>query len=141
VTIEIIDLNTVFGGNDFALDDISFQSQVVPVDIDIKPGSYPNSINPKSKGKIPVAILTTDTFDATNVDASTVLFGRTGTEASPVHWALKDVDGDGDTDMILHFNIQDTGIVCGDTSAFLTGKTLSGQVIEGSDSINTVGCK
>lgn len=28
------------------------------VKIDIKPGSFPNSINPKSKGKIPVAILT-----------------------------------------------------------------------------------
>jgi len=43
--------------------------------------------------------------------------------------------------MILHFNTQDTGIVCGDTSASLTGETVSGQEIEGSDSIKTVGCK
>jgi hypothetical protein len=40
----------------------------VAVPIDIKPGSFPNSINPQSKGVIPVAILTTDTFDATTVD-------------------------------------------------------------------------
>lgn len=111
------------------------------IQIDIKPGSFPNSINPRSEGVIPVAILTTDTFDATTVDPTTVLFGATGTEAAPVHSALEDVDLNGDTDMILHFNIQDTGIQCGDTSASLTGETLDGQIIEGSDSIKTVGCK
>jgi hypothetical protein len=55
--------------------------------------------------------LTTDSFDATTVDSSTVLFGATGNEAAPVHSALEDVDGNGGTDMILHFNTQDTGIV------------------------------
>ncbi|MEW5960016.1 MAG: DUF5050 domain-containing protein [Chloroflexota bacterium] len=123
--------------------DVSPNWQPIPpisVAIDIKPGSYPNSINPKSKGEIPVAILTTDTFDATTVDSATVRFGQTGTEAAPVQSALEDVDGDGDVDMILHFNTQDTGIQCGDTSASLTGKTSSGLPIEGSDSINTVGC-
>ena len=35
------------------------------VAIDIKPGSYPNSINLKSNGKVPVAILSSPTFDAT----------------------------------------------------------------------------
>ena len=88
-----------------------------------------------------MAILTTDAFDVTNLDETTVLFGVTGTEASPVRSALEDVDGDEDTDMILHFSTQDTGIFCGDTSAFLTGETFSGQAIEGSDSVNTVGCK
>ena len=90
---------------------------------------------------VPVAILTTDTFDATTVNPTTVLFGANGTEAAPVHSALEDVDGDGDTDLILHFNTQSIRIVCGDTSASLTGETFSGQAIKGSDSINTVGCK
>ncbi len=111
------------------------------VAIDIKPGSDPNSINPKSNGVIPVAILTTSTFDATTVDPTTVHFGATGTEAAPVHAALEDVNGDGASDMILHFRTQATGIVCGETSASLTGKTLGGQAIEGSDSIRTVPCK
>jgi len=114
---------------------------VLNVAIDIKPGSFPNSINPRSRGKIPVAILTTGTFAATTVDTTTVRFGATGTEAAPVHSALEDIDGDGDTDMILHFNTQDTGIKCGDTSASLTGQTFSGQAIKGSDSIQTVGCR
>ena len=90
---------------------------------------------------IPVAILTTDTFDATTVDSTTVRFGATGTEAVPVQSAFEDVDGDSDTDMILHFNARETGIVCGDTSIILTGETFSGQAIQGSHSIQTVGCK
>src|SRR5207253_5242632 len=109
--------------------------------IDIKPGTFPTSINPRSKGVIPVAILTTDIFDATTIDQTTVRFGPNGTEAAPVQSALEYVDGDGDTDMILHFKTQDTGIVCGDTSASLTGETFGGQAIEGSDSVKTVGCR
>ena len=88
-----------------------------------------------------MAILTTDTFDATTENETTVLFGATGTEAAPVQAALEDVDLDGDTDMIFHFKTQDTGILCGDTSASLTGQTFGGQEIEGSDSVRTVGCK
>jgi len=116
---------------------INESSPVISIDI-----SLPDSINRKSKGKVPVAILTTATFDATTVDPSTVRFGTTGTEAAPVHFTLEDVDGDGDIDMVLHFNTQDTGIVCGvTTSVSLLGETVSGQVIAGSDSIKTVGCK
>jgi hypothetical protein len=121
--------------------DIVIASAVLSVAIDVKPGSFPNSINPRSMGKIPVAILTTDTFDGASVDPNTVRFGRNGAEAGPVQSALEDVDGDGDIDMILHFNTQDIGIQCGDTSATLTGKSFGGQAIRGSDSVNTVGCK
>ena len=42
--------------------------QVVHVTIDIKLGGDPKSVNPRSKSAIPVAILTTDDFDATTVD-------------------------------------------------------------------------
>ena len=54
---------------------------------------------------------------------------------------MEDGDGDGDTDLILHFESQDTGIQCRDTSAFLTGESFGGQAIDGSDSIETVGCE
>lgn len=120
----------------------------ITVVIDIKPGSLPNSINPHSRGRIPLAIISTSTlegepldFDASTVDETTVLFGPTGTEAATVYSALEDVDGDGDNDMVLHFKTQDSGILCGDTSASITGETFSGQPIEGSDSINTVDCE
>lgn len=133
------------GGTDesWAIDNVAviLNDGVVTVAIDIKPGSFPNSIDPRSIGVIPVAILTTDSFDATTVDPTTVLFGPTGIEAAPVRSALEDVDGDGDTDMVLFFKTRATGIQCGDTSASLTGKTFSGQMIQGSDSIKTAGCK
>jgi hypothetical protein len=87
-----------------------------------------------------VAILTAHSFDATSVDPSTVRFGRTGQETGPLRSGLEDVDGDRDLDLILHFATQQTGIVCGDSSAQLTGKTFDGQQIEGSGSVRTVGC-
>jgi uncharacterized repeat protein (TIGR01451 family) len=110
-------------------------------EIDIKPNICPNSINPKSKQVIALAILTTDTFDATTVDPLTVKFGPNGATEAHGKGHIKDVDGDSDLDLVLHFKVQDTGIACGDTSASLTGETFSGEPIEGSDSINTVGCK
>ncbi len=129
----------------FILDDVP---PIISVNIDIKPGSFPNSINLKSKGLIAVAILTTSTaqgepldFGATTVDAISVQFGPNGAiEAHGVRH-LEDVDGDGDLDLVLHFRTQETGISCGDTSASLTGQTFGGQAIQGSDSIRTVGCK
>lgn len=107
------------------------------MEIDIKPGSDPNSINLKSKGVVPVAVLTTDDFDATTVDPGTVRFGPG--EAEAVHWALEDVDEDGDNiDMILHFKTQETGIKAGDTEATLIGETYDETSIEGTGTVNIV---
>ncbi len=114
--------------------------EVVEVHIDIKPGSFPNSINPRSKGVIPVAILTTPTFDATTVDPLSVMFGPNGATEAHGRGHIEDADGDGDNDLVLHFRTQATGVQCGDTSASLTGQTGSGQAIAGADSIVTVGC-
>ncbi len=111
--------------------------RVIEVDIDIKPGSDPNSINTKSRGVIPVAVLTTDDFDATTVDAFTVAFGPGG--AAPVHNGhIEDVDSNGDSDLVLHFRTQDTGIAVGDTEACLTGQTLGGAEFEGCDAVRVV---
>ena len=126
---------------------VSFQAgyeqteESLQVNIDIMPGSFPNAVNPRSKGKIPVAVLTDENFDATTVDWETVLFGVHGTEAEPVHHAFEDVDGDGDIDMIFHFRTRDTDIQCGNTSAYLRGFTLDHKELEGYDSIKPVGCK
>jgi len=118
------------------------------VAVDIMPEDFPNSVNPRSKGVLPVAILSTSIvagdefdFDATQVDSRTVLFGPAGAPIVHSVGHLEDVDGDGDTDLLMHFRTQETGIACGDTSAALTGETFAGDAIEGADSIETVGCK
>lgn len=111
------------------------------VEIDIHPDSGENSINPRSRGVMPVALLTTSDFDAADVDLSSILFGRSGTEAAPDHLAFEDVDNDGDLDLSLKFRTQATGVTCGDSSLTLTGATLGGRAIQGVDAIRTVGCK
>jgi hypothetical protein len=80
--------------------------QTLSVLIDVKPASSTNPLNLQENGVIPVAILTTLSFDASRVDASTVVFAG----AMAVHSALEDVDHDGDLDMILHFRVQDTNL-------------------------------
>ena len=121
-----------------------FSSQVI-VSIDVKPGSDTNPINLKAKkGVIPVAILTTDHFDATTVDHTTVVFA--GASESHVHKKTgevvrhkTDVDGGGDIDLLLHFRVGDTELNGDSTEAVLTGKTFAGQDIVGSDAVRIVG--
>jgi hypothetical protein len=99
-----------------------------------------HSINPRSNGVLPVAILTTPAFDAASVDVSSVLFGSAGATEAHGTGHLQDVDGDGDVDLLLHFETPATGIACGDTSASLTGQTVTSLPIIGSVTIVTVGC-
>jgi hypothetical protein len=106
--------------------------------IDIKPGSDPNPINPFAQGTIPVAILSSDSFDATAVDVTTLTFGPAG--AAPAHppgGHFQDVNDDGLTDLLSHYRTQETGIAMGDTEACVVGETLGGIPIEGCDAIAT----
>ncbi len=115
-----------------AVDNIAFGPGVVPVEIDIKPGSDPNSINPKSKGVIPVAILGTVDFEVADVDVSTVVFGPDG--ATAAHNGHIE-----DGNLVLHFRTQETGIAPGDEEACLLGQTFSGVLFTGCDNVKTVG--
>lgn len=47
--------------------------------LDIKPGSCPNALNPKSKGKLTVALLGTEDFDVSGVDVTTLALTRGAT--------------------------------------------------------------
>ena len=120
---------------------IALYNPTQKVAIDIRPDSATNPINPKSRGVIPVAILSTSGFDALTVDPSSVTFGAVGTEAKAVMGASEDVNGDGVLDLLLHFETQATGIEYGLTSANLKGKTFDRTEVEGSDVVNIVGSK
>ena len=112
----------------------------VRISIDVKPGDSSTTIQPDREGMLPVAILSVESFDATTVDPATARFGPTGSEAKPFRTAQEDIDGDGDTDLMLLFRMRETGIACGDTSVSLKGTTQDGTEIEGSESVTTEGC-
>lgn len=115
---------------------------VTGVTIDIKPGESPNRINPKSGGKIPVAILSANDFNAfSRVDPNSLTFGRTGDEKSLALCHAEEINGDGRIDLACNFNTQDTGFQCGDSKGLLKGKTKEGIPIEGSDSVSIGPCK
>jgi N-acetylneuraminic acid mutarotase len=115
----------------------------IQVTIDIKPGSSNNNINLGSAGVIPVAILSSATFDATQVDPATVtlmgsnvrLTGRGDKNGCNV----RDVNRDGRPDLVCHIKTTTQSLLkAGSTSAVLTGRTFSGQNIQGEGSIRIV---
>jgi hypothetical protein len=117
-------------------------SDTIEVEIDIKPGSDSNPINPKSKGLIRVAILTTDEFDAAGVDPGTVKLAGASIavrgKAGKLMAHLEDIDGDDDFDLVLHVDTQSEGAVWENGEVFLIGRTyeeLGAQDIQGSDYI------
>ena len=116
-------------------------SSVQAVTMDIKPGDVVNTLNLHSRGVIPVAILTTEQFDATSIDVTSLRFGATGEEAAAVRALLDDVDDDGDTDLFVFFRTQHTDIDCETLFTYLSGATLTGVRIAGTDSVAIVACR
>lgn len=117
--------------------------QPTRVMIDIKPGDKHNVLNPRSHGRVWVAVLSdTDNetaFDPLQIDIATVRFGPDG--AITNRYQVRDVNKDGLGDLLLQFWIPDTGIQCGDIDATLTGDTFDGRGVTATDSIKTVGCR
>jgi hypothetical protein len=135
VTISLSSKYTeTLAGIGFGIDNLEFQILPVEISIDILPGTYPNIINLQSKGTTAVAILTTDGFDASTVDPTTVQFA----DASPVKRRIADANQDGRTDMILYFNTQELNLDINSTEATLTATTDSDIPISGTDSVAIV---
>jgi YVTN family beta-propeller protein len=108
----------------------------VTVTIDIKPGEAPNPINPKARGNIPVAILSTSSFNApARVRMASPTFGRTGNEPSLNRCNSEDVNRDGFLDLICLFDTQAAAFQAGDTQGILKGQTVEGTPIRGTDSV------
>jgi len=105
------------------------------VNIRIMPGRIRRSapINPRSHEKIPVAILSTETFDPMGVDKTSLTFGQTGEEASLARCNERGIDlnRDGRPDMVCHFRNRDAGFDQYTLEAKLAGKMLDGTRIEG----------
>ncbi|MDF1556208.1 MAG: hypothetical protein P1P84_24270 [Deferrisomatales bacterium] len=121
---------------------------VTPVALNIAPGSFPNPVQPDSPGVVPLAVLTTAAgeydlplpFDAIRIVPDSVRFGpeslvwtQTG-GAGVAHrrghpedaLELDEKTKDGDTDLVLHFPANQTGIAAGDAAACVKGRWDAG---------------
>lgn len=96
----------------------------IPVNIDIKPGGYPNKINLSAKGLLPVAVLTTPNFDANlfapemaHLSDASIAMGCVG--AMAIRWKYEDVNKDGQLDLVFFFPIQKLNLTSSSTAATL----------------------
>ncbi len=128
------------------------------LDLDIKPGSCPNSYNRDSHGVLPVALVGTDTFDVTQVDIDSILLVRKDGEGGSVapnegppgpmsefedtatpfegeeQCDCHDLEGDGILDLMMHFNTDEV-VLALQLNDFSPGElvplTLIGTLLDG----------
>ena len=137
----------------------------IPVHVDIKPGSWPNPVNTRSKGVLPVAVCGTEDFDVMTIDPVTVRLHSEDVRegVAPLRWSWDDVatpytadmggghalDGDGYLDLVLHFDTPEVASVLtltdnlGETLPLILRGNLfeeyDGTPIEGQDNIRILG--
>lgn len=120
--------------------------EYIEVDIDIKPGSDPNSINLGEQGILTVAVLGSADFDVTTIDETTVELGgidiTTRGKTNKIAFSIEDVNGDGYDDFIAKFRVQDLvfegALTTATTELTLTGELEGGIPITGTDFVRIV---
>jgi len=113
------------------------------VPLDVMPNDGGNNINLRAGpgSGMDVAILSAGEFFEAPVQVDPLSL-KLGPRQANI-WGtpkVRDVDGDGDDDLVVKFLTHQTGIACGDTSVSLSGRTFEFQSISGSDAINTFNC-
>jgi hypothetical protein len=119
---------------DYTLVISGVSSPVLHINIDIKPGNGESAapMNPKAKGKIPVALLGSRDFSVMDVDTASLTFGHTGDEASLSKCSgREDVNDDGTLDLICHFENQLAAFQPTDEEGILKGRLDDGRLFEG----------
>jgi hypothetical protein len=117
-------------------DGIFLFDPITEVLIDIKPGRFPNSIDLRKSGNVPVAVMSSPTFDATTIDPSTVKFA--GAPALSIGGRPRDVNHDGRPDKVFRFNTEALQLTTEDTQACLSGETVTGVKFRGCDSVRVI---
>ena len=111
------------------------------ISIDVKPRRHKKvariKLKKKKKRKVKVAILGEDGFDVANIDQSSLTFGAYGDEKTlrKCKRRLKDVNRDGNPDLVCKFWLRDTGFDADSNEAVLKGRTKKGKQFYGTDRI------
>jgi PKD repeat protein len=122
------------------------------VQIDITPTDQPNPLNLRARGLLPVAVLSSATFDAAALDPATITLGDEVGADTPVarqnngryHARVEDVNGDGLMDLVVMF--ERTALVAnGDLTPASSELVLRGFLqngctnVRGTDAVHVVG--
>jgi len=119
--VRVVDNTPTFDG--FELDAVKAlnSQEAITVDLDVMPGTCPNSLNPKSQGVLPIVIFGTEDFDVTRIRSGSVLLEG----IAPIQSSIEDVgesledqgdlcscgadddDDDGYLDLSLKFDTQE----------------------------------
>ncbi len=130
-------------GMRFGIDNLSWDggaASIAPAEIDIRPGSDENPVNPESRGVIPVLIYGSAALDVEAIDPSAIGFGPDAAgiahPRSGPHYF--DADGDGWLDMLTHHRTRETGLSDQDFEACLFASSYDGSELEGCDGVTPV---
>lgn len=121
------------------------------IDIDLKPGSWPNSLNiDGNMGRTAVAVLGSEDFDPAILDPTTITFGNDDGDDTPVAQrrngtlfaSMEDVNDDGFADLVVHFEVQalvDNGDLDSSTEFLvLNAMDYDGGAYAGEDAVRVV---
>ena len=163
VRVDLLDIGRLNNGNNFngiidevriwdgalTAGEIAYNYNLEDVPIDIKPGSFPNSVNLKDQGLLPVAILGNGVgFDVSDVNPETIQIGsatlatRGSAKAPKLAYSYEDVNVDGHLDLIAFFSVPElvSDGVLYDMTAELTlmAELYDGRAMTGTDSVRIV---
>jgi hypothetical protein len=132
--------NEGFTGVEETLDAIAFGFPTPltarPVDIDVEPRREENVVNLRSNGRVAIALLGSPTFDVRDIDPTTVAFGP-GAAPAIDDGKIRDVDGDGLSDLELSARVHGVALSQGDDELCATGELFDGRAFLGCDFIVT----
>lgn len=114
--------------------------EVQNINIDVRPGRDVARVRLNGRGSIPVALLSSDQFDALKVDQTSITFGAQGNENS-LRWCNKvgvDVNRDRRPDLLCNFDVKAAGFEEGDLHGVVKGVTADGRPFQGTGPLKVV---
>jgi len=142
-TLDSVDVSGPNANGSYTLVISGVTPLVQQINIEIKPGSEDVApINPRSKGNIPVALLSSEQFNALEVDRQSITFGATGDETKALRCGKggEDVNGDGRPDLVCHFETQEAGFDSSSEAGIVKG-TVAGRPFEGRGQLKVIPVK
>ena len=107
------------------------------VAIDLKPKDSQNFLKSRTRGAVSLAVLGSPSFDVTTVDPRTLRFGPGGARSRPRRAIRRDVNGDGEIDLVAWYRLRKAELARGAEQACLRWQTRDGTPYEGCDAIRS----